>query len=285
MHFFYQVHTHELFACRCDHLEYTPHIHAQLELLYVTKGAMDVTVGDRSEHLHAGDLAVVFPHCPHRFCMLPEPGQTEEEIIVLVIHPNLTGDYAEQIISYLPDKPFVQRDVMAPDMVNAIEQLLSYSQLLYPERFHPSIVKSYAQLLMARLWPFLEVSPNVNAPLNNATYQAAQYMMHHFKEPISLESTAAHLGISKRQLSRLFSETIHIGFHEYLLDLRCEYAKGLLSHTEAPITDVAFQAGFESQRTFNRAFRDFYNMTPREYRKSLSQPEPAISEDTAAVPG
>ena len=289
MHFFYQVHTHELFACRCDHMEYTPHIHAQLEMLYVTGGAMDVTVGEQSTRLHAGDLAVTFPHCPHSFRMLPGPGQTEadEEVIVLVIHPHLTGDYADQIISYIPQNPFVRREQMAPDMVGAIDQLLSYSQLLYPERFHPSIVKSYAQLLMARLWPFLDVTPNVNASLNNATYQAAQYMMRHFKEPISLESTAAQLGISKRQLSRLFSETIHIGFHEYLLDLRCEYAKGLLSRTEAPITDIAFQAGFESQRTFNRAFRDFYNMTPREYRKSLSQPEkkPATPDEPEDLAG
>ena len=64
MHFFYQVHTHELFACRCDHMEYTPHIHAQLEMLYVTGGAMDVTVGEQSTRLHAGDLAVTFPTVP-----------------------------------------------------------------------------------------------------------------------------------------------------------------------------------------------------------------------------
>lgn len=283
MHFFYQIHTHDLFACRCDHLAYTPHVHAHLELLYVTKGAMDVTVDGQSERLHTGDLAVIFPHTLHSFETLPEPEGSGEEIVVLVIHPRLTGDYADQVISTRPSCPFVRKDRMAPDMTGAIDQLLSYSQLLYPERFHPSIAKSYAQLLMARLWPLLQVVPNVNAKLDNITYQAAQYMMQHFREPLTLESVAEHLSISKRQLSRLFSETIRIGFHEYLLDLRTEHAKGLLSHTDMPITEVSFQSGFESQRTFNRAFRDFYGMSPREYRKSLTgQPGSSPGENGGA---
>ena len=85
----------------------------------------------------------------------------------------------------------------------------------------------------------------------------------------------------KRQLTRLFSETIHIGFHEYLLDLRTEHAKTLLQNTKLPITDIAFQSGFESQRTFNRAFRDFFHVTPREYRKRLAlQHQNAAAADT-----
>lgn len=272
-HFFYQVHTHELFACRCGHLDYTPHIHAQLEMLYLTKGAMDVTVGEQTARLQAGELAVIFPHQPHTFVTLPEDDPPEEEVVVLVLNPRLTGDYAEQVIAYIPSCPFIHRDQMTPDMTDVIERLLDQSELLYPERFHPSIAKSYAQLLMAWLWPLLQVIPNTNASLYSTTYRAVQYMMQHFKEPLSLESTAAQLGISKRQLTRLFSETIHISFHEYLLDLRTEHAKGLLRSTPLPITDIAFQAGFESQRTFNRAFRDFYGMTPREYRKSLCQTE------------
>ena len=275
MHFFYQIHTHELFACRSGHMAYTPHIHAQLEMMYVTKGAMDVTIGEQSTRLYAGDLAVIFPHCPHSFEMLPLPesDETEEEVIVLVLNPRLTGDFSEQIISHQPSAPFLRREQLTGDMIDAIHRLLDQSELLYPERFQPTVAKSYAQLLIAWLWPLLHVVPNANASLHSATFRVIQYMMQHFKEPISLESTAAALGISTRQLTRLFSKTMHIGFHEYLLDLRNEYAKVLLRSTKLPITDIAFQAGFESQRTFNRTFRQFYGMTPREYRKSLSMAE------------
>ena len=101
MHFFYQVHPYALFACTSGHMEYTAHIHAQLEMMYVTKGAVDFTINGESTRLHAGDLAVVFPHCPHHFAMVPEPEGSEEEVIVLVCNALLAGDYAEQLISDL----------------------------------------------------------------------------------------------------------------------------------------------------------------------------------------
>ncbi len=270
MHFFYQVHPYDLFACTSGHMEYTAHIHAQLEMMYVTKGAVDFTINGESTRLHAGDLAVVFPHCPHHFAMVPEPEGSEEEVIVLVCNALLAGDYAEQLIAYLPSHPFVRADEMPPHIEETLRQLLQYEQSEHPDQYHPSIAKSYVQLLMAWLWPLLQVQPNASATLHSTTYRAIQYMMQHFKEPLSLETTAAQIGVSKRQLTRLFSETIHIGFHEYLLDLRTEHAKTLLQNTKLPITDIAFQSGFESQRTFNRAFRDFFHVTPREYRKRLA---------------
>lgn len=272
MHFFYQIHTTDLHACRCGHLEYTPHIHSQLEILLVERGAMDITVDDQSTRLYPGDMAVIFPHHPHSFTMLSDPEKSGETFTVLVINPHLAGDYAEQVFSSAPAMPFLRKEQVTPAMLDTVEQLLHYSQLLYPERYHPTIAKSYTQLLLARVWPMLDIGPSANASLHSATYKAIQYMRQHFREPMSLESVSAALGISKRQLSRLFSDTIHIGFHEYLLDLRTEHAKKLLRDTQIPITDIAYQAGFESQRTFNRAFRDYHGMTPREYRKQLANP-------------
>ena len=44
---------------------------------------------------------------------------------------------------------------------------------------------------------------------------------------------------------------------------------GLLLHSDGTILDIAIQAGFESQRTFNRVFQERFHMAPREYRKSV----------------
>lgn len=273
MHFFYQIHTHDLFACRCGHLAYTPHIHSHLEIMHVARGEMDVTVDEQSYHLKTGDMVVVFPHHPHSFETMPAPEKRGEAVTVVVVNPQLAGDYAEQIFSTAPTCPVIRKEQLESDMLYAIDQLLYYSELTSPERYHPSIAKSYTQLLLARIWPMLAVEPAANAMLHSATYKAIQYMRQHFQEPLSLESVADALNISKRQVSRLFSDTIHIGFHQYLLDLRTEHAKNLLQNPQIPITEVAYQAGFESQRTFNRAFREFYGVSPREYRKSFSQSE------------
>ena len=56
-------------------------------------------------------------------------------------------------------------------------------------------------------------------------------------------------------------------FNQYLNEIRLNYATSLLENTEMRITEIYLEAGFESQRTFNRAFQQRYNRTPSEYRK------------------
>ena len=43
----------------------------------------------------------------------------------------------------------------------------------------------------------------------------------------------------------------------------------LLLYTDRSVTDIWLESGFESQRTFNRVFREKYHMSPRVYRKAL----------------
>ena len=77
---------------------------------------------------------------------------------------------------------------------------------------------------------------------------------------------AKDLGISKYALSRVFSSTFHTNFNQYLNEQRLNYVVSMLEDTDLPITDVCLEAGFQSQRTFNRAFKERYKKTPREYR-------------------
>ena len=78
---------------------------------------------------------------------------------------------------------------------------------------------------------------------------------------------ARDLGISKYKLSRVFSSTFHKNFNQYLNDQRLNFVISMMENTNKSITEICLDAGFQSQRTFNRAFQEAYNMTPREYRK------------------
>ena len=81
-----------------------------------------------------------------------------------------------------------------------------------------------------------------------------------------LEKMARDMGVSKFTLSRVFSGTFHRNFNQYLNEQRLNYVCVHLECTDKSITDISMDAGFESQRTFNRVFRERYKMTPREYR-------------------
>ena len=77
---------------------------------------------------------------------------------------------------------------------------------------------------------------------------------------------ALEIGVSRYVLSRVFSGVFHTNFNRYVNEIRLSYACDLLEYTKRSITEIYLDAGFESQRTFNRAFREVYRVTPREYR-------------------
>ena len=82
---------------------------------------------------------------------------------------------------------------------------------------------------------------------------------------------ARDLGFSPYALSRVFSGTFHKNFNTYLNETRLDYACSLLQYSGLSITEIWVNAGFDSQRTFNRVFQTRLHMTPREYRKMCKQ--------------
>ena len=59
-----------------------------------------------------------------------------------------------------------------------------------------------------------------------------------------------------------------MNFSRYVNEVRISYAKHLLAYTDQSVTEILENAGFGSQRTFNRAFRDCVHMTPKEFREA-----------------
>ena len=92
-------------------------------------------------------------------------------------------------------------------------------------------------------------------------------MFLHFKEEISLSSVAEALGIHPVTVSKSFSKYAGVGFNYYVQYLRCVYAAELITNTAMSLTEIAYESGFGSVRSFNRAFRGLYGITPEEYRE------------------
>ena len=97
-------------------------------------------------------------------------------------------------------------------------------------------------------------------------YQTVSYISANFKKKLSLEEMAKDLGVSKYVLSRLFSKIFHRNFNQYLNDARLNYACHRLENTSDSITNICLDSGFESQRTFNRVFKERYKISPSDYR-------------------
>jgi AraC family transcriptional regulator, regulatory protein of adaptative response / DNA-3-methyladenine glycosylase II len=98
----------------------------------------------------------------------------------------------------------------------------------------------------------------------------------------SLESLAAEIGLSSRQVRRIVVDRFGVTPIEIAQTQRLLFAKKLLQETRLPITQLAFAAGFQSVRRFNAAFRDRYGMPPSAIRRDASEAE-AVDEDGTIV--
>jgi AraC-like DNA-binding protein len=73
-------------------------------------------------------------------------------------------------------------------------------------------------------------------------------------------------GISEAHFARSFKEAFGVPPHRYLLTRRIERATALLRDTDLPITEIAFETGWESLGTFGRTFRDITGESPGDLR-------------------
>ncbi|MFW5882976.1 MAG: helix-turn-helix domain-containing protein [Verrucomicrobiota bacterium] len=83
---------------------------------------------------------------------------------------------------------------------------------------------------------------------------------------VGLEEVASACGVSSGHLSRLFRDHLGRSFSEHLRHQRVERAAHLLECSQRPISEIAFDAGFQSISQFNRAFRSLKEVTPSTYR-------------------
>ncbi|PMU10721.1 MULTISPECIES: helix-turn-helix transcriptional regulator [unclassified Pseudomonas] len=92
------------------------------------------------------------------------------------------------------------------------------------------------------------------------------YIEQHFRDSIDQRDLAQRCGMTTFRFSRLFKEANGLGFTDYILNKRMNFAKELLDNSQMPITSIGYEAGFKDPSYFARAFKQFANCTPSEYR-------------------
>ncbi len=96
-----------------------------------------------------------------------------------------------------------------------------------------------------------------------------QMMESNIEEPISPAILAKDVGMSTRQLERLFRRYLNRSPKRYYMELRLQKARNLLMQTDMSVINVALACGFASPSHFSKCYRSHYNTTP--YRERGSQ--------------
>ncbi len=110
-----------------------------------------------------------------------------------------------------------------------------------------------------------------NTQMGQLMAQVKKYLRENYMYELSLDSVADILSISPAYLSTQFKKYQHIGFLDYLTEVRIQAACELLTDPLRPTAEVAGMVGYEDASYFARAFKKKTGLTPTQYRREAAR--------------
>lgn len=251
----------EPFCCRSErHIDVVcrTHIHPEAEIVLVTEGVLQMTIGETVYQIPKYSGVFIPPFISHDFAS-PKPNRCH----VLIFSRDFVPFFFDAVSTQNP-----VCHIFAPE--EAVWQLAD--TLLPNEQGEADPLRMQAVLapLCQNIYEKCTFAARRQPPDDSATL-LLKYMAGHYTEDLSLETVGRAVGIHPVTVSKIFSKRMGISFHFHLHYLRCSYAARLLQAQNMTISEIAYEAGFGSTRSFNRAFQSIYGKTPSQYRRHSAE--------------
>ncbi len=229
------------------------HIHRQVEIFYVLDGAIETIISGQKKVLGKGMVSIAFPNMVHETYT-----PASSSAVMMIFSHDILPDFYYEFNLQEPCNPFIEAMEEADRFAFLVQGLLESVQKSADARIPKGYLYTIVSMILSKL-P-LTKQQKVSAEICQAI---SGYLNRHFTEDISLPQLAAALGYSKYHISHIFKEKFDCSYSDYLKRLRAEHAMGLLAHSELTVTDICFASGFNSLRSFYRAFHEVYGVAPR----------------------
>lgn len=218
-----------------------------------------LAVVDSQEYMmRAGDVLVVFPNQIHRF-ESPE----KEKYVLLLVSPEIVPELLGQFTEALPESNVI---VGAANDAELREMSYHISDIYHGEEpFREAMLRGSLLVFFCKLLQQMELKDTKMGD-HHVLDSVLNYCMLHFDKNLSLELLEKELHVSKYYISHMMNQKLHIGFNDYVNSLRISAACKRLVKSDDTVTEISEAVGFNTLRTFNRAFQKQMGMTPSDYR-------------------
>ncbi len=243
-------------------IDYAPHFHDTIELVYVIDGSCTARVDFCDYRLESGDLFIAFPNQIHSYC-----DESDIDCFLFLFPSSVCPELAHFFDTKLPQNPHIKSGEHSDMLLDTIKKIYKYnpSQNFY----HKHITQGFFTVLLSMILSKLKLVEMQSADPTTEK-RIINYCTENFRKPLNLDTLAQELYISRYHISHLFSSKLKISFNDFLNQLRVNDACERLRRGEG-VTDVAFVSGFCSIRTFNRAFLKETGLSPRDYVKKIKE--------------
>ena len=234
-----------------------PGVRNHFLLHHVVRGRGVYICRDQRYELSAGDTFLIYPDTTiHYFADAADPWE-----YVWAGFGGLDAESCVERTDFTPDEPvFYGRDsAQIAQLVQAVYSAYGTS----PWEELEMTARLYS--LLAFLVRTAQRRQSQSRESLDCAQLAAEYIINHYEEPITVEGLAAYASVSHSSLYRRFVKRFQISPKRFLLEYRIERACALLSATNCSVQEISNSVGFDDPFYFSRAFKEIKGVSPRQY--------------------
>ncbi len=240
-----------------------PHWHERIELLYVRKGTMNITVGQRLCTVNSGGVAVAAP-CELHGATSGIDGVLYDVFMFDVSDlKNSTFASDEYINPVISGNIGFINPLYDPQLCDILDTMLNLLEKKKSgERALLILGKMYEILGIIYKYSILQSAVVTDKRLDNVL----EYINRNFKSSLSTGDLCKKFGYDEAYFCRRFKAVTGLSVIKYIhalkLEKACEYIK-----IGSPIGEAAKECGFGDAGYFSRCFKLYFGMSPTEYRE------------------
>ncbi|MGG4407814.1 AraC family transcriptional regulator [Niallia taxi] len=106
---------------------------------------------------------------------------------------------------------------------------------------------------------------------SNVIRRSIEFIEKNIHDELPLDMLARKAGFSKFHYHRIFRKEVGVSASEYVRYRRLAFAANMLLYTDEKIIDIALYLRFETQESFSRSFKKYYQLPPGQYRKIMTR--------------
>jgi len=245
----------EVKTCSDGLHSYKDHLHQELSIGYIEKGASILNVNGKDYYIKAREAVIIYPYVSHK-CQPVDINNWAFTMIYIendFCKGNLDNIYRKSSIGIkkLGDHEF--------DKIKNLSKILKSKANPFCKEVE--LTNALIELFNTR---DIDISLGTGKKINSIK----TYIEEHFLETLQLRDMEAKFDINKFALIRSFKSKFNTTPNAYQLQLKVDYGKSLLKNSD-DIADIALKAGFYDQAHFTKEFKKAYGVTPLQYHKSI----------------